>query len=417
MDEEKKNGQTEITDTQKKRTVYLDHAATTYVDKRVLKEMLPYFTDKFGNANSQHGFGRDTASALALARKRTAAAINAKPEEIYFTSSGSEADNWALRGIAHAHKSKGNHIITTAIEHPAIYKTCQELEHDGFAITYLPVDGDGSVSPDVLAAAITDKTILVSIMFANNEIGTVLPIRELAKVAKAHKILFHTDAVQAVGSIAVNVKDLGVDLLSLSGHKFYGPKGVGALYVRTGIKISRLISGGEQERGLRGGTSNTPSIVGLGKAIELATTDLESQSKKIARLRDYFVKEVEKRIPEVKFNGSRTARLPGNANFSFRYIEGESILFSLDLAGIAASSGSACSSNSLEPSRVLLSIGVPVGIAHGSIRFSFGKANTKADVDYVLEVLENKIQKLRDMSPLYNRTSDEPIPMIGGCKI
>jgi cysteine desulfurase len=253
-------------------------------------------------------------------------------------------------------------------------------------------------------------------MFANNEIGTIMPIKELAEVARSKKVLFHTDAVQAVGSVHVNVKDLGVDLLSLSGHKFYGPKGVGALYIRSGVKIDRLICGGEQERGLRGGTSNTAAIVGLGKAIELATENLAEQSRKISRLRDYFVSEVERRIPEVRFNGSRTARLPGNANFSFRYIEGESILFRLDLKGIAASSGSACSSHSLEPSRVLLAIGVPVGIAHGSIRFSFGKTNTKKEVDYVLEILEATVRSLREMSPLYNRISADPIPMVGSGK-
>lgn len=386
------------------RRIYLDHAATTAVDETVLSEMLPYFSDKFGNANSIHSFGRVGATALDEARRRIAGAIGAKPANVYFTSGGSEADNWALRGIASALKSKGNHIITSVVEHPAVYTTCKQLEKEGFAVTYLPVDSEGFVSPSELEAAITDSTILVSIMFANNEIGSIMPVKELAAVCKAHGVLFHTDAVQATGSVPFTVDELGVDLLSISAHKFYGPKGIGALYVRTGVRIDSLISGGEQERAKRAGTSNVPAAVGFGKALEIAVQDMNANNKKVSALRDEFVERVEKTIPNVRYNGTRNTakRLPGNANFSFIGIEGESILISLDLVGIATSSGSACSSMSLEPSRTLLSIGVPIETAHGSIRFSFGRENTMDDVDYTVKKLAEIVERLRKMSPMYN---------------
>jgi len=387
--------------------IYLDHAATTPVAKEVLDAMLPYFTERFGNANSQHTLGREGAAAVLKAREEVAAAINARPSEIYFTSGGTEADNWAVKGTAIALKEKGRHIITSKIEHPAIYTTCRQLEELGCEVTYLDVDSEGLVNPADLEKAIREDTILVSVMFANNEIGTIQPVKELADICKEKKVLFHTDAVQAVGSVKIDVKELGCDMLSLSGHKFYGPKGIGALYVKNGVKIGKLLTGGEQERSNRGGTSNVANIVGLGKAITLAVEQLEENAKKIKALRDRFVKRVESEIPEVRYNGSRDKRLCSNASFSFRYIEGESILYSLDLEGIAASSGSACSSGSLEPSRTLLAIGVPVGLAHGTIRFSFGKDNTEADVDYTVDKLKEIVARLRNMSPLFKAVKED----------
>lgn len=381
--------------------VYLDHAATTYVDKEVLQEMMPYFTETFGNANSQHGFGRDAAIAVDKARNQIAKALNAKTNEIYFTSGGTEADNWALKGIASANMDKGNHIITTKIEHAAIHESAKYLEKHGFKVDYLSVDSDGVVDLNELESLITDKTILVSVMTANNEIGTIQPIKQIGEICKNHKVLFHTDAVQAAGAINLDVKDLGVDLMSISGHKFYGPKGIGVLYVRTGVKIDNLLSGGHQERTKRGGTSNVPAIVGMGKALELATTNLEEKSKKIADMRDYFVSEVMKKIPYVTYNGSKTNRLPNNASLSFEFLEGESILFSLDLEGIASSSGSACSSGSLEPSATLLAIGKAPKDAHGTLRFSFGKDNDYKQIDYTVEKLVEIVERLRNMSPLF----------------
>jgi len=381
--------------------VYMDHAATTYTKQEVLEEMLPYFKEIYGNPSSVHGFGREARKAVDLARERTAAALNASPEEIYFTSGGTEADNWAIKGVAWANKERGNHIITTSIEHHAVLHTCQYLEKMGFEVTYLPVDSYGLVYPEQVKEAITDKTILISVMFANNEIGTIEPIREIGQIARERGIYFHTDAVQAVGHIPVDVKEMNIDLLSLSAHKFYGPKGVGALYIRKGVKLHPFIHGGAQERNRRAGTENLAGIVGLGKAIELAVANLEESSKRLAAMRDRLISGVLNTIENVRLNGHPTKRLPGNANFSFEFIEGESLLLSLDMKGIAASSGSACTSGSLDPSHVLLAIGLPHEIAHGSLRLTLGDDNTDEDIDYVLEVLPDIVQRLREMSPLF----------------
>lgn len=391
------------------RRIYLDNSATTYTDKEVLQKMLPYFSEVYGNGSSQHFFGREALVAIDEAREKVAKAIGAKPTEIYFTSGGTESDNWAIKGAAHALREKGNHIITTAIEHPAVIKTCQALEKEGFEVTYLPVDNEGFVTAEQVEKAITDKTILISVMTANNEIGTIEPIREIGAVAKAHKILFHTDAVQAVGNVPIDVVKDNIDMLSISAHKFYGPKGVGVLYKRNGVKIGRFMDGGEQERNMRASTLNTPGIVGLGAAIEIAVRDREKNNKHVAELRDYFVKELLANVKDIKYNGpvDTSRRLPSNANFSFEYIEGESILMSLDLEGIAVSSGSACSSGSLEPSYVLLSVGVPIELAHGSIRFSFGKNNTMEEVKYTLEKLYAIVARLREMSPLFKEFKGE----------
>ena len=391
------------------RRIYLDNSATTYTDKEVLQKMLPYFSEVYGNGSSQHFFGREALVAIDEAREKVAKAIGAKPTEIYFTSGGTESDNWAIKGAAHALREKGNHIITTAIEHPAVIKTCQALEKEGFEVTYLPVDNEGFVTAEQVEKAITYKTILISVMTANNEIGTIEPIREIGAVAKAHKILFHTDAVQAVGNVPIDVVKDNIDMLSMSAHKFYGPKGVGVLYKRNGVKIGRFMDGGEQERNMRASTLNTPGIVGLGAAIEIAVRDMEKNNKHVAELRDYFVKELLANVKDIKYNGpvDTSRRLPSNANFSFEYIEGESILMSLDLEGIAVSSGSACSSGSLEPSYVLLSVGVPIELAHGSIRFSFGKNNTMEEVKYTLEKLYAIVARLREMSPLFKEFKGE----------
>jgi len=385
--------------------IYLDHAATTPLSKTAFDAMYPYLMDNFGNANSQHAFGRDGAKGVNEARQTIADCIGAKVGEIYFTACGSEADNWAVKGIAEAFKDKGKHIITTVFEHPAINSTCKQLEKEGYEVTYLPVDNEGFVSPKDLEAAIREDTILVSIMFANNEIGTIEPIKELCEIAHKHGVIFHTDAVQATGAVPYNVKDLGVDLLSMSAHKFYGPKGMGLLYKRNGLKIGRLICGGEQERALRAGTTNTPGVVGMAAALKEAYATMEQDDAYVASLRDHFVKRLTTEIDEILYNGPKdpSKRLPNNSNFSFKYIEGESILFSLDLAGIAASSGSACSSGSLEPSRTLLAIGVPVGTAHGSIRFTFGKHNTMEQVDYTADQVVKIVNRLRAMSPLYKK--------------
>jgi len=381
--------------------IYLDHAATTYVKPEVMEAMLPYFSKNYGNASSIYSIGRDSKRAIEEAREKVAAALGAQSKEIYFTGSGTEADNWAVKGVAYANRHKGNHIITSSIEHPAIMQTCKYLESDGFEVTYLPVDENGFVTPEQVRDAIKDNTILITIMFANNEIGTIQPIAEIGKVAREKKVIFHTDAVQAVGNIKINVNDMNIDLLSLSGHKFYGPKGVGALYIRKGVRIASFIHGGHQERGRRASTENVPGIVGLGKAIELATANIDEYNKKLIQLRDRTIKEIEEKIPFVKLNGDRHKRLPGNVNFSFRFIEGESLLLMLDMEGIAASSGSACTSGSLDPSHVLLAIGLPHEIAHGSLRLTFGDENTQEDVDRLMEVLPRIVQKLRDMSPLY----------------
>jgi len=389
------------------KNIYLDHAATTPLSEKALEAMKPYFTEIFGNANSQHAFGRDGAKAVAEARQTIADCIGAKASEIYFTSCGTESDNWAIKGIAAQLKDKGKHIVTSVIEHPAVYTTCKQLEKFGYDVTYLPVDGEGFVSPQDLDDAIREDTVLVSIMFANNEIGTIQPIKQLCEVAHKHGVLFHTDAVQATGAVKFNVKELGVDMLSMSAHKFYGPKGMGALYARNGMRIEKLLTGGEQERAHRGGTTNTPGAVGMAVALKEAVENIDKDAAYVGGLRDRFVKRVLEKIDDIFYNGPKdtSKRLYNNANFSFRYIEGESILFSLDLAGICASSGSACSSGSLEPSRTLLSIGVPIGVAHGSIRFTFGKKNTAEEVDYTVDELVKTVEKLRAMSPLYKKQS------------
>ncbi|KRQ86881.1 Cysteine desulfurase [Caloramator mitchellensis] len=386
---------------EEKRLVYMDHAATTYVKPEVLEAMLPYFTENFGNPSSIYTFARKSKRAIEDARDKVAKALNANTDEIFFTGGGSEADNWAIKGVALANREKGNHIITTKIEHHAVLHTCEYLEKRGFEVTYLDVDENGVVDLEQLKNAITDKTILISIMFANNEIGTIQPIAEIGKIARERGVLFHTDAVQAVGHIKIDVKEMNIDLLSLAAHKFYGPKGVGALYIRKGVKIDNLIHGGGQERRRRAGTENLPGIVGLGKAIELATQDIEGHNAKLITLRDRLLNGIMDKIPHTKLNGHPVHRLPGNINVSFRFIEGESLLLLLDQFGIAASTGSACSSGSLDPSHVLLAIGLPHEIAHGSLRLSLGDKNTEEDVDYVLSVLPNIVQRLRDMSPLY----------------
>ena len=382
--------------------VYLDHAASTPCDPRVVEAMLPYFTNEFGNADSQHGFGRDAAKAVADARASIAKLIGCQPNELYFTGSGSEADNWALKGVALHRKDKGNHVIISAVEHHAVLTPAEWLEKNGFRVTRLPVDSTGLVSVAELEAAIDEDTILVSVMYANNEVGTVEPIKELAEVAHKYGALFHTDCVQAVPYFRIDVKELGIDLLTLSGHKFYGPKGVGALYIRNGVKIDKLICGGGQERSQRGGTSNTPAIVGMAKALEIAVEEMETNNAYIEKLRDHFVDRVLNEIPYARFNGNKEHRVPSIANFSFEFVEGEGILMLMDFNGIAVSSGSACSSGSLDPSHVLLAMGVPIEVSHGSIRFSFGKHNTLEEVDYAVDKLKDTISKLREMSPLFN---------------
>ncbi len=385
------------------KSVYLDNNATTSLKSEVLDAMLPYLTTHFGNASSKfYEVGRVAESAVLEFRERVAKAIGANTNEIYFTGSGCEADNWAIKGIADAYRSKGNHIITSSIEHHAILGTCEFLEKHGYEVTYLPVDEFGKVNPVDVEAAINENTILISIMTANNEIGVIEPIKEIAEIARKHKIIFHTDAVQAIGHMKIDVNDLGVDMLSISAHKFHGPKGVGALYIRKGIKISNLIHGGGQERGKRAATENVAGMAGMAKAIELANDNLDDNIKKMTRLRDMLIEGIKERIPYSRLNGPvGDDRLCNNVNFSFRYIEGESILMMLDMKGVAASSGSACASGSLDPSHVLLAIGLPHEIAHGSLRLSIGDDTTEDDINYVLEVLPPIIERLRMMSPLY----------------
>ena len=383
------------------KNIYFDHAATTYVKEEVLKEMLPYFTENYGNASSVYSIGQKSKAALNAARERVAASLGCESSEVYFTASGSEADNWAIKGGARLNRKKGNHIITTAIEHHAVLHTCKALEKDGFEVTYLPVDEYGKVSPEDVKNAIKDTTVLITVMFANNEIGTIEPIAEIAEIAKEKGILMHTDAVQAAGAVPINVKELGVDMLSLSAHKFNGPKGVGALYVRKGVRIENLIEGGAQEKGKRAGTENLAGIVGLASALELATASMEEKSRKLTQMRDYIIDNIESKIPYCRLNGHRTDRLPNNVNFSFEFIEGESLLLWLDINGIAASSGSACTSGSLDPSHVLLGIGLKHEIAHGSLRITLGEENTYEEIDYMLDKLCEIVAKLREMSPLY----------------
>ena len=382
-------------------TIYLDHAATTPVRTEVIEAMLPYFNQKFGNPSSIYSIGRDSKKAIEEAREKVAKAIAAQAKEIFFTGSGTEADNWAIKGVAYANRQKGKHIITTAIEHHAVIHTCKYLESDGFEVTYLPVDADGLVTVEQVRAAIRPDTILVTIMFANNEIGTIQPIAEIGKVVREKGIYFHTDAVQAMGNVDINVADMNIDMLSMSSHKFYGPKGIGALYIRKGVKITSFLHGGAQERGRRASTENVPSIVGLAEALELATENLELYNKKLLALRERTINEIQKQIPFIKLNGHREKRLSGNVNFSFEFIEGESLLLMLDMKGIAASSGSACTSGSLDPSHVLLAIGLSHEIAHGSLRLTFGEENSDTDIDYLMKVLPDIVQRLREMSPLY----------------
>lgn len=381
--------------------IYFDHAATTPVCKEALDKMLPYFTEIFGNPNSQHAFGRESAKAVDEARDSIAKIINAKPSEVYFTAGGTESDNWALRGVANANKNKGKHIIISPIEHAAMIVTAKALEKNGFEIEFMKVDSEGFVDLEHLKSIVRNDTILVGCMLANNEVGTIEPIKEIAEIAHSVGAICFTDAVQAAGVLKIDVKELGVDLMSMSSHKIYGPKGVGALYIRNGVKVESILTGGHQERMKRGGTTNVPAIVGFAKAFEIADAELDKNFEYVSSLRDHFIDRVFAEVPFVKLNGPRQNRLPANADFSFKFIEGESILFSLDLAGICVSSGSACSSGSLEPSHVLLSLGLPEELAHGSIRFSFGKHNTIEEVDYAVETIKSAVKRLRDMSPLF----------------
>ncbi len=382
---------------------YFDHAATTAVSEEVLKEMLPYFSIEYGNPSSLYSIGRNSKRAIEEARSRVALAINSDVKEIYFTSCGSESDNISLKGIAYANRERGNHIITTKIEHPAILNTCKSLEKEGFNVTYLDVDEDGLISIEDLESKITDKTILISVMFANNEIGTIQPIKEIGRIAKERDILFHTDSVQAVGNVKIDVKEMNIDLLSMSAHKFYGPKGVGAIYIKKGVKCNKLQDGGHQEKDRRAGTENVAGIVGLGKAIQIAYSSLEEYNNKIKDLRDYYEMQIEKNVPYVKINGHREKRLPGNSNISFKFVDGEALLLNLDMNGICASTGSACSSGSSNPSHVLLAIGLPDSIAKGSLRITFGKENTKEDVDYLVMSLIKIVDNLRNMSSEYKQ--------------
>jgi len=388
------------------RRVYLDHNATTPTHPEVVKAMLPYYEDVFGNASSIHQFGQQARMAIDEAREKVAEFIGAKPEEIVFTSSGTESDNFAIKGVAYANEEKGRHIITSSIEHHAVLNTCKFLGKHGFKITYLPVDRYGVVNPDDVRKAITDDTILISIMHANNEVGTIEPIAEIGKIAKEKEIYFHTDAVQSIGKIPINVNELNIDLLSLSGHKLYGPKGIGVLYIRKGTRIQPLIHGGHHERNRRAGTENVPGIVGLGKAIEIAKLSMEKESIYLTNLRDRLYNGIKEKIDNIYLNGHPVNRLPNTLNLSFEFVEGESIILNLDMKGVAVSSGSACTSGSLEPSHVLKAMGVEPAIAQGSIRFSLGKDNTEEEIDYVIEILPEIIFRLREMSPLYKKKRD-----------
>ncbi len=385
------------------RRVYLDHNATTPVHPEVLEAMMPFFQDQFGNASSIHWAGREVKKYLDDAREKVAALLNATPEEVIFTGCGTESDNMAIKGVAYALQDKGRHIITTEVEHHAVLHTCQFLEKAGFEVTYLPVDSDGLIDLEKLRLSIKNQTILITIMFANNETGTVFPVQEIGEMARGKGVIFHTDAIQAVGKLPIDLKQLPVDILSLSGHKLYAPKGIGAQYIRAGTKLTSLIHGGGQERNRRAGTENIPYIIGLGKASEIAQRDFQGRSELLLALRERLHRGIINRIPHVKLNGHPTKRLPNTLNLSFLYIEGESLLLNLDLEGIAVSSGSACTSGSLEPSHVLLAMGIPHEIAQSAIRLSLGWSNTQEDVDYVVEVLPRIVQRLRDISPLYQK--------------
>jgi cysteine desulfurase len=388
------------------RKVYFDNAATTRVKDEVIEEMQKYYSELYGNPSSIYNFGQLAKKAVESSREKVARLLNSNPDEIYFTGGGSEADNWAIKGILSANEKKGNHIITTKIEHHAVLHTCEYLEKKGAEVTYLDVDENGLIDLKQLEESIKDNTVLISIMFANNEIGTIQPIKEIGEIAKKHDIYFHTDAVQAVGNEVIDVKDMNIDLLSLSAHKIHGPKGVGALYIKKGTLIHNLIHGGAQEKKKRAGTENVPGIAGLGRAADIAYNNFDQKREKLIKLRDRLIEKIDKEIPECQLNGHREKRLPGNVNFSFKYIEGESLLLYLDMEGISASSGSACTSGSLDPSHVLMSIGLPHEIAHGSLRLSLSDYNTEEDVDYTVEKLINVVKRLRQMSPLYNKREE-----------
>jgi len=384
-----------------KKIVYVDHAATTYVKPEVFEAMKPFFTELYGNPSSIYYLGRESKKAVEEARQKIADCIGAQSSEIFFTGSGTEADNWVVRGTAYGNRKKGKHLITSAIEHHAVLEAFEHLKNEGFELTILPVNEKGFVNPEDLKNAIRPDTTLVSIMFANNEIGTIQPIKELASIAKERGVIFHTDAVQAMGNVDIKVNELGVDLLSMSAHKFYGPKGVGALYIRKGTRVDSIMLGGAQERNRRAGTENVAGVVGMAAALELAYKNLDNYNKHLKSLSNRLIDKVMERIPYVRLNGDRDSRLPGNVNFSFSFIEGESLLLMLDMKGIQASSGSACTSGSLDPSHVLLAIGLPHEIAHGSLRLTFGEENTEEDVDFIVDSLEEIVGKLRMMSPLY----------------
>jgi cysteine desulfurase len=381
--------------------IYLDNAATTQLDQAVFDEMKPYFIEYYGNPSSVYSIASDTKKAINIARDRVAQSIGADTSEIYFTNGGTESDNWAIKGIAESYGNKGKHIITTKIEHHAILHTCDYLEKQGYEITYLNVDENGLINIEELEKSIRNDTILISIMFANNEIGTIEPIKEIGEIAKKHNVVFHTDAVQAFGHVPINVEEMNIDLLSASGHKIYGPKGVGFLYIRKSVKLKSLIHGGAQERQRRAGTENVPGIVGFGAATKIAHDNMEERAKKEIELRDYLIEQIESNFDYIRLNGHRSKRLPNNVNFCFRFIEGESLLISLDMKGICASSGSACTSGSLDPSHVLLAIGLPHEIAHGSLRLTLSHTTTKEELDYVIEQLKDIVKRLRTMSPLY----------------
>ena len=389
--------------------VYLDNNATTKVDEEVVKAMIPYFSEYYGNPFSLHLFGNETGLAVTQARQTIADILKAKPNEIIFTASGSEADNLAIRGIAKAYKHRGKHIITSTIEHPAVKNTFMDLMEDGFEITMVPVDENGVMIMDEFKKALREDTILVSVMHANNEVGSFQPIEEIAKITKERKIIFHVDAVQTMGKVEIYPKKMGIDLLSFSGHKFHAPKGIGVLYKRDGVRLARIITGGNQEGKRRPGTSNVPYIVGLAKALQMAVANMKEEWNREETLRDYFEDEVSKRIPEIKINGKGARRLPGTSSITFKYLEGESMLLNLSLKGIAVSSGSACSSDSLQPSHVLLAMGVPAEFAHGTLRFSLSKYSTKEEIDYTIESLVEIIGKLRELSPLWKTFKDNKL--------
>jgi len=377
--------------------IYLDHAATTYIKKEVLEEMLPYLDKNYGNPSSIYSIGKENKLAIDVSREKIAKELNANINEIFFTSCGSEADNWALKGIAFANKEKGNHIITSSIEHPAILNTCKYLEKQGFAVTYIKVDSEGLINLAELENAINNRTILISIMFANNEIGTIQPIKEIANIAQKYNVYFHTDAVQAVGNIKIDVRELNVDMLSMSAHKFYGPKGIGVLYIKNGITIDNFIHGGGQEKGKRAGTENVPNVVGIGKAMELAYDNFDEKNNRLIKLRERLIDGVMERIPYVKLNGHRVKRLPGNVNFSFDGVEGEALLLMLNMKGICVSTGSACSAGSSKPSHVLSAIGLNNDMCKGSIRLTIGDENTEEDIDYTIDCLEKVVERLREI--------------------